>query len=315
MDAPNTHSLNTLMGSLKAIAEPTRLRLLALLERGELAVSELVQVTGQSQPRISRHLKLMTEAGVLDRFREGGWVFYRLADTGPGKGLTRCLMDLLPLDDPSLRHDLDRLADVKAARDRSAQEYFQRVARDWDRLRTLHVDDAVVEGALLEALPENLGDLLDLGTGTGRMLELLAGRAGRAEGVDQSHDMLTVARANLDRAGITSATVRQADIYQLPYADETCDTVVIHQVLHFLDRPVDAIAEAARVLRPQGCLVVVDFSPHDLEALRIEHSHRRLGFAEEEVAGWFRDAHLIPGKVRHLAGDPLTVTIWQARHD
>jgi len=308
--------MDALMTALKAVAEPTRLRILALLSRGELTVSELVQTMGQSQPRISRHLKLMTEAGVLERFREGSWAFYRLGRAGMGASVVRCLKDLLPVGSAELAGDLDRLAAVKGDRDRAAQAYFQRAAHDWDDLRSLHVDDREVEGTLLGLLPAGgLGDVLDLGTGTGRMLELLAGRAGRCDGVDLSHDMLTVARANLDRAGIANVSVRQADIYQVPFEDASYDTIIIHQVLHFLDRPAAAIGEAARLLRPGGRLVVVDFAPHALETLRDEHAHRRLGFAESDVVGWFRDAHLTPGTAHHLAGDPLTVTIWQATHD
>lgn len=311
-DAP----MDGLLAALRAAAEPTRLRIVALLARGELTVSELVSVLGQSQPRISRHLKLLTEAGLLTRFREGSWVFHRLAEDGPGAEVARHLYALLPDDagqDPALARDLERLARVKGVRAERAAAYFRRNAESWDKLRSLHVDDREVEAVISRLLPERgIDHLLDLGTGTGRMLELLAPRAARGLGVDLSREMLTVARDNLDRAGLHNCRVRQADLYRLPFPAETFDIATIHQVLHFLDEPAAAIAEAARVLTPGGRLLVADFAPHDLESLRDEHEHRRLGFADPEIAGWFARAGLTPVETAHLAGEPLTVAVWLA---
>jgi len=306
--------MEDLLAGLRAAAEPTRLRLLALCAHAELTVSELTQILGQSQPRVSRHLKLLCEANLLDRCREGTWVFYRLAERGAGAELTRTLIDQIPADDPTLARDLARLADVRRARAEAAAAYFRANAERWDKIRSLHVDDREVERTLLDLLPrEGIVDLLDIGTGTGRMLELFADRVGHAVGIDLSREMLAVARTNLDRAGRRNCLVRQGDMYQLPLPDQSFDAAIIHQVLHYAEEPGEAIQEAARVLRPGGRLIVVDFAPHDLEELRTEHAHRRLGFYDAEIAGWCRAAGLDPAPVVALAGNPLTVNIWQAR--
>jgi ubiquinone/menaquinone biosynthesis C-methylase UbiE len=306
--------LEPLLAALRAVAEPTRLRLLALLARGELTVSELVHILGQSQPRVSRHLRLLCEAGVLDRFREGSWVFYRLASADPAAALARHLVSALGSEDPILVLDRQRLAAIKRQRAEHAEAYFRENAAEWDRIRSLYIDEREVEAALVEIIASaDPRDLLDIGTGTGRMLEVLAPAVEQALGIDTSREMLAVARVNLERAGLKNGVVRLADMYQLPLPDASFDAVVIHQVLHFADRPDAAIAEAARVLRASGILVIIDFAPHDLEFLRLEHAHRRLGFRDAEIAEWFRGAGLDPAPPRHLEGKPLTVAIWTAR--
>jgi ArsR family transcriptional regulator len=302
--------MEDVLAALRAVAEPTRLRLLAVCARGELTVSDLVQVLGQSQPRVSRHLKLLCEAGLLDRFREGNWVFYRLAQTP----LARLLAGLVPENDATVGLDAERLGAIKRARAEAAAQYFRANAARWDEIRSLHVDEREVEAALLALLPEEgVRDLLDIGTGTARMLELLGPRVQHAVGVDLSREMLAVARANLERAALLNASVRQADMYQLPFPGFSFDAVLIHQVLHYAERPGAVIAEAARVLRPGGHLLVIDFAPHDLEQLRSEHAHRRLGFSDEEVRFWLEAAGLGAAAPVHLAGAPLTVAIWPAR--
>lgn len=302
--------MDELLAGLRAAAEPTRLRLLVLCAEGELTVGELTEILGQSQPRVSRHLKLLCEAGLLDRFREGSRVFYRLAGEG---ALAPRLLELLPPADPVLALDRERLAQIKHQRAEQAAAYFRANAAHWDRIRSLYVDEKEVEAALLKLLPPaGLGDLLDVGTGTGRMLEIFGPRIGRAVGVDLSREMLAVARVNLERAGLRNCTLRQADMYQLPLAGRAFDAVVIHQVLHYAERPGQVVAEAARVLRPGGTLVIVDFAPHELEFLRGEHAHLRLGFADAEITQWCRAAGLEPLPVRHLPGDPLTVSLWPA---
>ena len=307
------NTLDPLLSALKAVAEPTRLRLLALCAGADLTVSELVRILAQSQPRVSRHLKLLAEAGLLDRFREGSLVFHRLAGEGAGASMARRMLEMLPPADPVLALDQARLTEVKDARAEAAAAYFRRNAANWDKVRSLYVDECEVEGVFEDLLPENgAHDLLDVGTGTGRMLEVLGGRFERAQGIDLSHEMLAVARVNIERAGLDHCAIRNGDMYQLPFAAASFDVVTIHQVLHFAERPARAIAEAARVLRPGGRVVVADFAPHDLEFLRHEHAHRRLGFGDAEVGAWFEGAELEPGRIVHLPGNPLTVTVWSA---
>ncbi|HWD60566.1 MAG TPA: metalloregulator ArsR/SmtB family transcription factor [Stellaceae bacterium] len=314
-DAVESHaSLRDLLAALRAVAEPTRLRLLVLCARGELTVSELAQILGQSQPRVSRHLKLMCEAGLLDRFREGSWVFYRVAAGGAASALAGQLVAACSAHEPPVALDLQRLVAIKRQRAERAAAYFSENAPHWDRIRSLYIDEREVEAALAELVAAQAPrDLLDIGTGTGRMIEVLAPGVGQALGIDQSREMLAVARVNLERAGTSNGMVRLGDMYQLPLPDASFDAVVIHQVLHYADRPAAAIAEAARVLRPGGLLLVVDFTPHVLEFLRDEHAHHRLGFTDGEVAEWCSDAGLDPAPAHHLKGDPLTVAIWAAR--
>ncbi len=305
--------MDNLLLALRAVAEPTRIRIFALCADNELTVSDLTRILGQSQPRVSRHLKLLTEAGLLERMPEGSWVFYRRALDHGGRVDKIC--ELLLLENEVLAHDQKRLAEVKMDRLQAAEDYFARNARAWNKLRSLHVDEAEVEAAMIRLLPEaSVHTLLDMGTGTGRLLELFAKRVESAVGVDTSHEMLSVARSNLAQAGITNCSVRQADMFQIPFGAGSFDVVTIHQVLHFLDQPMSALTEAVRVLRPNGHLLLVDFAPHDLEILRNEHQHRRLGFSEQEVSNWFGSVGLKEQKVIQLRGDPLTVTIWLAEN-
>jgi ubiquinone/menaquinone biosynthesis C-methylase UbiE/DNA-binding transcriptional ArsR family regulator len=306
--------MESVLAGLRAAAEPTRLRLLALCARAELTVSELTQILGQSQPRVSRHLKLLCDAGLLDRLREGSWVFYRLSRRAAASHLARLLAGLVPEDDPIVALDRQRLEQIKRARAEAAAAYFRANAAQWGRIRSLYVDESEVERALLDLVPAGeTSALLDIGTGTGRMLEILAPRAEHAVGIDTSREMLTIARVNLERAGLRNCSIRQGDMYQLPLPGASFDTVIIHQVLHYADRPASVIEEASRVLRPGGSLLIVDFAPHALEFLRVDHAHRRLGFTDDEILDWCRAAGLEPTRARHLPGSPLTVAIWQAR--
>ncbi|MCK5445309.1 MAG: metalloregulator ArsR/SmtB family transcription factor [Rhodospirillaceae bacterium] len=298
---------------LRAVAEPTRLRLLAILSQGELTVSELVRVMGQSQPRLSRHLRILSDAGLLERLREGSWVFYRPATSNGAEGASRAkaILDLLPIDDAQVAMDRERLNEIKAARVQSAQQYFQKHAGEWDRLRALNVDEDAVTQACAQLLPmADAQDLLDIGTGTGKMLEQFAPDVQNAWGIDLNAEMLQVARANLDEAALSNVTLRQADLASLPFDDASFDAITCHQVLHFLDRPQTAVTEAARVLRPGGHLLVADLSPHNVEEMREQHAHRRLGFTDSEVKQWFADAGLKAQAIVHLKGDPLGVTLW-----
>jgi len=305
--------LETILSGLRAAAEATRLRLLLLCARGELTVSELTDILGQSQPRVSRHLKLLCDAGLLDRFREGTWVFYRLSERGRAAELAKRVCASVPADDPTVMLDNARLETVKRQRAETANAYFRANAEEWHRIRSLHIDEREVEAAIVEVLSgRKVRDLLDLGTGTGRILEIFGPQIEHAVGIDISREMLAVARVNLERAALRNCTIRQGDIYQLPLPSASFDAAIFHQVLHYADRPSLAIAEAARMLRPQGRLVIVDFAPHALEFLRDEQAHRHLGFADAEITQWCRDAGLVPEPVRHLLGQPLTVSIWVA---
>src|SRR5579862_7584766 len=302
---------------LKAAAEATRLRILTLLAETELTVSDLTEILRQSQPRLSRHLRLLAEAGLIERFREGAWAFFRLGERGGSADIARTLIARLDAEDAVIARDRERLAAVRSARTAAAQAYFRRHAAEWDRIRKLHVADAAVEDAVRAALADKpIRALLDLGTGTGRMLELFAPDIERGLGLDLSLDMLALARARLDRAGLQHCSVRQGDIYDLALPRDSFDVVIIHQVLHFLDDSARAIREAARVLRPGGRLLVVDFAPHDLEFLREQHAHRRLGFAPETVSQWMEGAGLDVMSQQTLAPGPegkIAVSLWLAR--
>jgi ubiquinone/menaquinone biosynthesis C-methylase UbiE/DNA-binding HxlR family transcriptional regulator len=303
---------------LKAAGETTRLRLLALLAHGEFNVKDLTQILGQSQPRLSRHLKLLADAGLIQRFQEGSSVFYRFAERGPGAGLVTQLLAGVDASDAALGRDRMRAEALKQEKSTAAQAYFRSHAAAWDEIRALHAPEAAVEAAMLKALgPGPFELLIDLGTGTGRILELFAKRVRRSAGFDVNRDMLSHARARLAASGVRNAQLRLADIFSLPLDDGVADAVVIHQVLHFLDEPGGAVAEAGRLLRPSGRLLIVDFAPHRIEALRSEYAHRRLGFERDLVEGWLDGQGLDfshyeairPGKD---AEDKLTVSLWLA---
>jgi ubiquinone/menaquinone biosynthesis C-methylase UbiE len=308
--------MDELLSSMRAIAEITRLRLLFVLSHGEFNVSELTQILGQSQPRISRHLKLMVEAGLLSRYKEGSWVLFRLNDTGRGGALARAVVELLPASDSLLLSDIARLEAVRRQRNEAAEAYFRANAANWETLRRLHVHEEEVERAMCElAGPDKIDTLLDLGTGTARILVLFAGLARQGIGIDQNREMLAMARLAIERAGLRHIQVRQGDIYALPFPNSFADFITIHQVLHYLDEPGRVIIEAARVLKPGGRLMIVDFAPHELEHLRTEHAHRRLGIAESMMHEWLAEAGLTALKSNTLPpanGEGLTVSLWLA---
>lgn len=304
---------------LKAIGEPTRMRLLILLSKGDLTVSDLTDILGQSQPRISRHLKLLADAGLIERYQEGAWAYFRSIKDGRNASLLRNIIDAVTLDDKILSHDHERLVSVKDARATKAQEYFSLNAESWEEIRKHHVPEERVEKELCNIIGSApINSLLDLGTGTGRILELLQGQYRRGLGVDASHRMLTIARDKLDKAGITHASVRQGDIFNLSFDRQSFDLIIIHQVLHFLYDPAPAIKEAAKMLSPGGRMVVIDFAPHDLDYLRSEFAHSRLGFPHETVTEWMEAQGLEIEKISDLTpqneqDQKLTVTIWMGK--
>ncbi len=318
-ETPMSGTLDThdLVLALKAAAETTRLRILLLLAAGELNVKDLTQILGQSQPRISRHLKLLAEAGLIERFREGSWVYFHVSDRSEGGKLARRILETVDTRDPVLRRDSTRAEALKHEREAAAQTYFREHAADWDRIRTLYVSETAVEQAIAAALAgPRLKLLADLGTGTGRMLEVLADRYERGLGLDVNQSMLDYARSRLKSAGLARAEVRHGDIYTVALPDGAADGVVIHQVLHYLSEPAHAVREAARILAPGGRLLIVDFAPHEIEELRERHAHERLGFDGAQVTAWLTEAGLSDVEMRSLEPEKhddrqqLTVSLW-----
>ncbi|QAY77656.1 metalloregulator ArsR/SmtB family transcription factor [Sphingosinicella sp. BN140058] len=297
----------------RSLADPTRLRILALLRAMELSVGELAQVLGQSQPRVSRHVKILIDAGLAERRKEGSWVFLSLGDGARVDPLFAMLDRWAEIDgeDPWMLADAARLAAVRADRAAAAERYFAQHANHWDEIRSLHIAESEVEAAIGRALADRpVGRLVDVGTGTGRMISLFGREAQHALGVDRSPEMLRLARVKLAEAGLTAAELRQGDMYALPLPAGSADTVILHQVLHFAQQPAAAVAEAARLLAPGGRLLVVDFAAHEREELRIRDAHARLGFADDAVIKYIESAGLEACVIEHLEGGELTVTIW-----
>jgi len=308
-----------LVNALRAAGEGTRLRLLALLCEGEHSVKDLTEILAQSQPRVSRHLKLLADAGLVSRNAEGAWAYYGIAEGGTGGELARWLISRIDADDPERSRDRTRLEAVRTAHQAQAAAYFAKVADSWDRLRQLHVPEEAVESAILKALDGRTVDLLlDLGTGTGRMLELLAGHYRRGIGIDASREMIAIARAKLGQAAVGHAQIRLGDIADLDAMAGQAEFIVIHQVLHYFDDPGRTLAQARQALKPGGEILIVDFAPHDLEFLRSHHAHRRLGLGEQQMVGWARAAGL---RVANLESFPpssregLTVCLWRLQDD
>jgi ArsR family transcriptional regulator len=297
----------------QALADPTRLRILALLRAMELSVGELAQLLGQSQPRVSRHVRILSDSGLVGRRKEGSWVYLQLAD--PDR--TAPLFDLYERwDDPEAQQlfatDASRLESVRIDRAEAARRYFEAHAATWDSIRSLHIADAEIERAIGSMLGDQpLGALLDIGTGTGRMLELFAPKAASAIGIDRSSEMLRLARVKLEQAGICGASLRQGDMYALPLGDRSADSIILHQVLHYAQQPGAAISEAARVLAPGGRLLVIDFAQHDRAELKEQDAHLRLGFADDAMRGWFSAAGLELDRIERLGGGELSVILWR----
>ncbi len=313
MDAGITPLLN----ALKAAGEPTRLRILVLLGQGELSVGEMVHILGQSQPRLSHHLKRLTQSGLVQRLPEGAWVFYRLIRQGSPHRLLLTILSEVDIAQPPFSHDLQALTSVRQTRMAKAERYFADIAEKWDSLRALHYPEKDIEAALLAAAgPGPFERIIDLGTGTGRMMMLFADKAQEIEGLDFSHHMLTLARANLSAAHIQNAHVRHGLVDALPFCDSSADLVIMHQVLHYLDDPGATLLEAARILRPGGHILLIDFAPHRLEFLREEQGHRRLGIRDADMADWVQAARLVISSAQRFAPPDnletgLEVTLWK----
>lgn len=312
--------LNDLVGVLKAAGEVTRLRLLALLAEGELSVKDLTEILGQSQPRVSRHLKLLADADLIARNAEGAWAYYALAGDGAAADLARWLVEHFDAADPDRLRDRSRLDWVRGNQQAQAAAYFSKVAESWDAQRNLHVPESAVEAAILEAVDGRKVELLlDLGTGTGRMLELLADHYRRGVGIDANREMLAVARAKLNAAGINHAQVRLGDIANLDPAIGRADLIIIHQVLHYFDDPGRLLGQVRKALAPGGEMLIVDFAPHEHEFLRSHHAHRRLGLSEVQMAGWARAVGLNVDALKTFPNtndaQGLTVCLWRLTED
>lgn len=311
-------SLDSTLNIFKAVGEETRLRVLSLLHQGELTVTELTQILGQSQPRVSRHLKILSDAGLVERYREGSWMFYRATTelNGAADAVVVAVGAVSDSDDRLIARDRERFQQSRAARAKLAAAYFQENAADWEKVRRLHLPESDIEARMRSIVgADRVGLFVDLGTGTGRMLELFADVFENGLGFDTSREMLSVARANLERAGVAHAQVRLGDLFATPLDAGSADLVCLHQVLHFLADPDAAVREAARLLKPGGRLLISDFAPHELEFLRERHAHRRLGFSEDEVKSWCRATGLALTETETLSpsssdGKNLTVKIW-----
>jgi ArsR family transcriptional regulator len=302
---------------LRAAGEPSRLRILGLLALEELAVLEICKVLDQSQPRVSRHLRLLAEAGLVERFPDGAWVFYRPSGSSEARFLADQVLATLDPSDPALIRDAERLEAVRAERRAAADQYFARNASTWDEIRSLHVAEDRVEGAILRAAgPGPFQRLVDLGTGSGRMLTLFGDRARSGIGLDLSQQMLNVARARVEAAGLDRVELRHGDIFSTRLPDGCADLVVVHQVLHYRGDPAAAVREAGRLTGPGGRLVIIDFAPHALEMLREQHQHRRLGFSAAEMKRWLSAAGLRQVELETLPparAEGLTVCVWTAQ--
>jgi SAM-dependent methyltransferase/DNA-binding MarR family transcriptional regulator len=308
-----SEDLGEVVQALKSAAEPTRLRLLFLLSQAEYTVGELAAILAQSQPRISRHLRLLTEAGFLDRFREQQCIYYRASSNGRYLEWQRQLLAMADPDALLLRRDRERAVEVVGDRARVAAQQLGAAAAD----SSPGVADGDAEPAsreeltslLLEELgPVPVGELLDIGTGSGLMLQILAPRARRAVGVDISVPALRLARTRVHGAGLSHCEFRRGDMYSLPYDDASFDTVSIDRVLASAERPAAAIAEAARTLRPDGRMIVVeDFDQMDARATDNPLSQLRR---------WFAAAGMNADRLRpcDLAGRHFIVALAQSRH-
>ncbi|MCY4260734.1 MAG: metalloregulator ArsR/SmtB family transcription factor [Rhodobacteraceae bacterium] len=308
--------MDNLASVLRTAGETNRLRLLALCAQGDLSVSELTRILGMSQPGVSRHLRMLCDVGLLERHQEGSWAFFHVPVAGHHAEMARFLIHCLDEHDPLISRDRQRLDEIRHERATRAEMYFRKNAPRWDEIRALHVEEDQVEAAIRECANRlTIRDLLDVGTGTGRMLQLLADRSHHAIGIDRSQDMLAAARVNLAKPGFSHCSVRRGDMYTLPFASPGFDLATLNMVLHFADRPQDVLGEVARVLHPGGHLLIVDFAPHAMTELIEDHAHLRPGFRTSDIEGWGQRHNLVMIAVRRLPGTPLTVMLWMLQKD
>ncbi|MEP3226680.1 MAG: metalloregulator ArsR/SmtB family transcription factor [Parasphingorhabdus sp.] len=315
--------MNQILDIFRALADPTRIRIMLLLLQMELAVGELAQILNQSQPRISRHIRILDEAGLAERRKEGSWVFLRPGPAPELELLRRLFRSESVISSTQADADQAQLALIRKARAEMADRYFEAHAQEWDAIRSLHLPEDDVEQAMIALLKDiDLGHMLDIGTGTGRMVEIFGPHSRKVTALDKSPEMLRLARAKLlgnetektPQAELAQKTeLKLGDFNSLPIADTEMDSVLLHQVLHYAPHPEAVLAEVSRVLRSGGTVMIADFAPHDHEELRTTHAHARLGFSDERMKRWFADAQIDMVQCRTLDGGQLTVKIWVGR--
>ena len=294
-------STESLQKIFKTLADSTRVRILALLEREELAVQELMDVLRMAQSRVSRHLGILREAGLLRDRREGTYVFYRF--TPPRDGAWRDAWELARRElagDPAAERDAAALVRVVEARASRIRTFFDSVGPEWDALRKVFNDDALRARAIAHLAPPDW-TVCDVGTGTGILAREVAQLGLRVIAVDHSLRMLEAARERLASDAITSVELRRGEAHALPLGDAEVDAALAHMVLHYVPQPAEALREMARVVKPGGVVVVVDFVRHEAEWMRDELGVLWLGFPADEIVGWLRDAGLTGVRVEHFA--------------
>lgn len=298
-------SFDAYLDALRAIAEPTRLRLVRLCAQGELTVSELTRILGQSQPRVSRHLKLLQDAGLLTRFREQHWVFYRIPEATGTSQWVQDVLAAIPADD-QITLDQQRLDEVRTARAKLSETYVETEVPDWLQLHAFHGDEQRFADAVTRVLSDApVGHLLDIATGTGRMLRMVGALADSGVGIDLSKKMVMVARSALADAGLSHLTVRQEDMYQMRFPTNHFDTVTIDQVLYLASNPDALIAEAARVLKPSGRLLLVAFTA----AHHAQSSAPKVSIRLDDITQWLTDAGLRIETHTTLPGSVLDISL------
>lgn len=294
-----------LLAVFKALADQTRLRLWCVLNYHELTVSEIVRIMEMGQSRISRHLKIMTEAGILTARRSGLRVFYTVAHTRNTNDLRRFMEDATGAEEPYVG-DVTRAGAIMQERRFETSRFFDGVAAGWEQLRSELYGNTDVDAMLIEHVP-SCRTAVDIGCGTGDLARLLAARADRVIGVDNSQGMLEHARSRFN--GQDQAEFRLGDIEHLPLGDGEVDCAVMNMVLHHLQSPAAGLAEARRVLRDGGTLLVADLGPHQDQKLRARFGDRWMGFDADLLESWIREAgftaveresHELHGDVRML---------------
>lgn len=292
-------SFNQLLTSFKALSDETRLRLIQVLGKYELNVNELTALLGMGQSRVSRHLKILAESGLLTARRDGLWVFYSHARGTEAADLWRALTAFINPEEEPFAGDLRLARKILDERDVDTRHLFNNLAEDWDRINREIMGDFDLTAALLNLMPE-CDTAVDLGCGTGVVMAGLKRKAGRLIGVDGSPRMLELARRRF--AGDETVSLRIGELDHLPLADGEAQFACLNMVLHHLSHPDAALREIHRILAPGAWLVVTDFDKHEMEAMRTEYGDRWLGFSPDEIK-------TILNRTGFEAEDPLSIPV------